>query len=216
MSLFDRDFDRELAEERRAVAQVDKARHSDEALLAAVAEARAEALAQGRAEGRAEAEAEARAAEAEALSTRLGQIAQRLDEMIAARDTHRAALERQLLGYAAVTAEKVLPEILDARAHARALAQIRRGLRLGLDAARLEIVLPEGAEPLRAEVARLVEAQGLAGRAVLRTDPALAPGDARVAWEGGRLDYSFAAICDEILGTLRAIARATPQTEDRI
>ncbi|MCP1169243.1 hypothetical protein NHG85_12040, partial [Limimaricola sp. ASW11-118] len=66
-----------------------------------------------------------------------------------------------------------------------------------------------------AEVARLVEARGLTARCVLRSDPALAPGDARVAWEGGQLDYSFAAICDEILDTLRAIARAHPETEDR-
>lgn len=215
MVLFDRDFDREIAEERRAVVRVEQARHSDDDLRAAVAEARAEALEQGRAQGRSEAEAEARANEAVARSTALERIAQRLDEAMAAQAKHRAALERQILGYAATTAEKVLPEILEDRAHARALAQIRRGLRLGLGAARLEIALPDGAQALHRDVTELVESRGVAARTAITADPALAPGDVRVAWEGGRLDYSFSAICDEILNTLRAHARSTPTSEDR-
>ncbi|WP_341212431.1 FliH/SctL family protein [uncultured Limimaricola sp.] len=215
MTLFDRDFDREIAEERRAVVQLAKARHSDDDLLAAVAEARAEALAQGHAQGRAEAEAEARAAETEARSAALERIAQRLDAVMAAQAEHRAALERQILGYAATTAEKVLPEILEDRAHARTLSQIRRGLRLGLGTARLEIALPDGAQALHRDVTDLVESRGIAARTTISGDPTLAPGDVRVAWDGGRLDYSFAAICDEILNTLRAHARPTPTPEDR-
>ena len=215
MVLFDRDFDREIAEERRAVVRVEQVRHSDDDLRAAVAEARAEAIEQGRAEGRAEAEAEARAAEEAARSAALERIAQRLDMVMAAQAEHRAALEHQILGYAATTAEKVLPEIIEDRAHARALSQIRRGLRLGLGAARLEIALPEGAQALHRDVTDLVESRGLAARTAITADPTLAPGDIRVAWEGGRLDYSFAAICDEILSTLRAHARPTPASEDR-
>ena len=52
-------------------------------------------------------------------------------------------------------------------------------------------------------------------RALSKTVPELVPGDARVFWEGGNLDYSFAQICDAILSTLRASARPHPQAEDR-
>lgn len=215
MSIFERDFDSEIAQERQLARRGATARHSDEALQAAVAEAREAALAQGRAEGRAEAEAEARAAEAASRAAALERIAARLGEVMDDAARHRAALETQLLSYAAATAETVLPEILAGRAEVRALAQIRRGLRLGLDSSRLEIALPPGAKELRAEVEALLATKGLTGRTTLTEDAGLAPGDARVVWDGGRLDYSFAGICDAILGTLRARTRTHPEPEDR-
>ncbi|MGR3625769.1 MAG: FliH/SctL family protein [Limimaricola sp.] len=214
MSIFERDFDREIAQERQVAQRERRARHTDEELLTAIEAVRAEALAQGRAEGRAEAEAEARAAETEARSTALGRIAARLDTVLAQEAEHRAALERQILGYAATTAETVLPEILDSRAHTRALAQVRRGLRLGLGAPLLQIALPPASE-LRADVEALIAKQGLGAQARITEDPALVPGDARVTWEGGRLDYSFSRICAAIRDTLRARARPHPEPEDR-
>ncbi|WP_370161711.1 hypothetical protein [Limimaricola soesokkakensis] len=215
MSIFERDFDHEIAQERQLARREAQARHTDDELLAAVAAARDEALAQGRAEGRAEAEAEARAAEDAARSAALERIAGRLGEIMAQEARHRAALEAQLLDYAATTAATVLPEIFEVHAHRRALAQIRRGLRLGLGAARLDIALPPGSQDLQREVEALIADRNLGARAHVTIDPELVPGDARVFWEGGNLDYSFAQICGAILSTLRASARPHPQAEDR-
>ena len=94
MSIFERDFDHEIAQERQLARREAQARHTDDELLAAVAAARDEALVQGRAEGRAEAEAEARAAEDAARSAALERIAGRLGEIMAQEALHRAALER--------------------------------------------------------------------------------------------------------------------------
>ncbi|SDF34802.1 FliH/SctL family protein [Limimaricola pyoseonensis] len=215
--IFDRDFDRELAEERRGGPQAPAARHSDEDLAAALAEARAAAREEGRAQGRAEALAEAEAAETRRQGETLEALRAELEGLGRSEAAHRAALERQVLAYAAGVAQQVLPEILARKGQDRALAQIRRGLSLGLSSPRLVVTLPaEAAGALGPRVAHEAAALGLGERVELRPDPALPHGAARVAWDGGRLDYSFDQICQTILGALETAAGpATDQPEDR-
>ncbi len=218
--IFDRDFDQELAREQHH-SQRD-ARYTEvdlaDAIAAAVEIARAEAFAEGHAAGRAEALAEAEAGLEQRRAKAFETLTAELSELRAAGDSHRAALEAQVLDFAGSVGAQVFPELLRERAHRRALAQVRRGLSMGLGSVRLRVALSaEAADLLRHELEATIRDLGLTGRVDLVEDPGLQPGDARVDWDSGSLEYSFQAICDRLLGALRAAGtdRTTPQPESR-
>lgn len=209
--IFERDFDLELAREDRQARRAARARHTPEELFEAVEAARAEAFDEGKNAGHAEGLADAARADGARRAAALEVLGQQIPAMVAANNSHRAALETQVLDFALTVCEQVFPELLRRRAHDRALAQVRRALNVGLGSVSLQISLSSGAlqllqDDLDAEIAR----NGLQGRVVLRADPALNDGDARVDWDSGFLEYSFSSICDRILCTLREARSATP------
>lgn len=202
--IFDRDFDVELLREQWQARRETRFCHTAEDLAEAVAQARAEAYAMGRsaghAEGMAEAEATVTAQRASALAALTPQIA----ALVHAQDSHRAALEAQVLAFALTVCEQVFPELLRLRAHDRALAQARRALSIGLGSVSLQVALsPAALILLRDDLTAAIHGQGLQGRVELRGDPALADGDVRVDWDSGYLEYSFSSICERILKSLR-------------
>ncbi|PYE84511.1 FliH/SctL family protein [Pseudoroseicyclus aestuarii] len=205
-ALFQRDFDAELAEEQRAAV---RAAHGgilpeevEAAIEAARAEARAEGLAQGRAEGRAEAEAARAAADSAALQA----LGPQLTDIAEAAGAHRAALERQLLGYVQTICTRVFPELIEHRAEARAAARIRRAITLALGSGQLRIaVAPGSLAALTPSIRAVAEAEGLTARLEIEADPALRPGAISARWDDGVFDYSFDAICEQILASLRQI-----------
>lgn len=212
MSLvFDRDFDLELARENRQVLRDGEAYYSQDALLEAVSEARATAFAEGRRTGHAEGLAEAAGLDGARRAAALEVLGPQMAALIQAADEHRAALEAQLLDFSLSVCEQVFPELLQHRAHDRALAQVRRALSVGLGSATLQVSLsPDGLRLLREELDSTISEFGLIGRVALRADPDLADGDTRVAWDSGFLEYSFSSICDRILGALRDARSAVP------
>ncbi len=212
MSLvFDRDFDLELAHEDRQARRDARARHTPEELSDAVTAARAEAFAEGRSAGHSEGLAEASGAQGARRAAALDALKPQISSLVQAADSHRAALEAQVLDFALSVCEQVFPELLRHRAHDRTLAQVRRALSIGLGSATLRVALsPDALRLLRDELNDAITEAGLQGRVEMRADPALVDGDARVDWESGLLEYSFAAICDRILGALREARSAAP------
>jgi flagellar assembly protein FliH len=211
--LFQRDFDAELEAEARAAAHERACRYTQEdydaACAAAQARGRAEGLAQGRAEGLAEAHAALAARQAEALEALGPQIARMLEDRLA----HHAALERQIVSFCLAVAEKVLPDIVAARAPEAAAAQIRRALALAMGSPRLRIRLSAATRDILApDLAALAADQLSPGRIDIAVDPALAAGEARVIWEDGFMEYGFERVCARILGALRGAAGAGAPT----
>lgn len=174
-----------------------------------IEEIRREAFEAGRAQGRAEGVQEA----AETLEARreaaLERIVPALLGFLGDRDAHDQAIEAQFFDFAISVCEKVFPELLENQAHHRALAQLRRGLRMALGSRKIRVIMaPVDRDLLKADLEALSRQNDGEPRLQISTDQRLGSGDVRIEWDHGGLDYSFAALCSEILEALR---RARPR-----
>lgn len=202
--VFHRDFDLELAQEDRQARRDAGACHTPEEMSEAIESARAAAFAEGRLAGHGDGLAEAAAADSARRAAALDALMPQIAALIEAADTHRAALEAQLLDFALSVCEQVFPELLRHRAHDRVLAQVRRALSVGLGSATLQVTLSPGAlHLLLPDLEAAIQESGLEGRVDMRGDPDLIDGDVRVFWDSGCLEYSFTSISDRILRVLR-------------
>lgn len=208
--IFNRDFDLELALEEQTARHAARASHTPEEVADAVATARAAAYAEGRSAGRAEGLAEAAGTDGALRVAALDALGPQIEMLVQSSDTHRQALEEQVLDFARTVSEQVFPELLNRHAHYRTLVQVRRALNVGLGSAMLRVALsPDALALLRCDLDALIVEKGLEGRVELRADGALADGDTRIDWDNGFLEYSFSSICDRILGALRETRSAT-------
>ena len=199
--IFTRNFDAELEERSPTVPKGPSAEEIEEIRRAAFEAGRA----QGRAEGVQEA-AETLEARREAA---LERIVPGLLSFLGERDAHDQAIEAQFFDFAISVCEKVFPELLESQAHHRALAQLRRGLRMALGSRKIRVFMaPVDRELLKADLEALSRQNDGEPRLQISTDQRLGSGDVRIEWDHGGLDYSFAALCSEILEALR---RARPR-----
>lgn len=202
---FCRDFDEEHAAARAHEERAARARYTEEDLAAAIEAARAEGQEAGRAEGHAAGAAEMRdtllARHAEALETLVPQLETLLRDAAA----HRAALEAQVVDFVLSVCEQVFPEFLRTRARDRAREQVEDTLRLALGSATVRIRLaPDTLAALRPRIEAAWHERGARGPLEIIGDEGLGEGDARMEWDNGFMDYSFAEVCNRILGALRA------------
>ncbi|RVV96877.1 hypothetical protein EKE94_16155 [Mesobaculum littorinae] len=201
--VFQRDFDLERAEEEARRVHDARARHTPEELEEAVARAYRAGHAAGKEVGRTEGRDETRqtllARHAEAISA----IQPQVDALLAGTAEHRAALEAQVLDFTVSVCEKVFPELIDHRARDRALQQIERTIRYALGSPVLRITLAPAARDALGPQIEAIVAETLIGTLDLSADPDLAEGDARMTWDNGFMEYSFAEICDRILDAVR-------------
>lgn len=164
----------------------------------------------GRAEAAAQAEAELQAAQTQITAIFAGQ----LQAFLARTDDHEQTLEAQLFDFAIAAGEKLLPDLIETRAHHRTMAQIRRGLRMALGSRMMEVrISPQDHGLLGPEIDELSIRHGLSSRMRLTIDPARGPGDIRIAWDHGCLEASFRDIATGILDVLRH-ARPSPVFEE--
>lgn len=202
-----RDFDAELDAERREQQRRRDAVHT----AADLDEAVGRAFAAGRAEGRAEGEAVGRAQSLETAAERtlaaLEAVAPAVGRLLGEADRHRAALEAQVVEFTLAVFDRILPELVRSRAGARAEAEIHHAATLALGSARLGLRLPpDVAQTAGPDLTRRLREAGFEGRVEIVADAALAGGDIRADWDNGFLDYSYAAICNRIIGALNAAA----------
>ena len=213
--VYNRDFDQEIEREQREAERLTRAFFTEEDLAAAIEKGRAEGIAQGRAEGRAEAEAEAMASDRRRWVELLGVLSGRVEAVIAAADDHVDTLEQQVVAFELAVFEKIAPELLKGQAAQRSESEVRAAIGLALGSAQLRIFLPPDACAAMAtsleEAARDI---GHDGRIEVLPDPELAPGDARVEWDNGFMEYSFSVICTRILTALRAASLLPEAPED--
>lgn len=211
-SVYHRDFDAELEDEARAAERARIALYTPDDLAAAAQSASKLAyergLAEGHSRGHSEAMTEIEARRAAALEALLP----KLDRMLAERLEHRTALEAQMLDFTLSVCERVLPDFLDQHAPHAAAAEIRRVIALALNAPRLRIRLsPQTRDLMAPEIEALTAARLAPQQTEITADASLAPGNAHVAWDDGFAEYSYAAVCDEILAALKeATAMLTP------
>ncbi len=195
-AIFSRDFDRETEREARL--------HGGRVTEADLEEIRRAAFAEGERQGRLEAETRMREAAETRRAEALRRVRDGVDALLAGRETHERALEAHLLDYAIAVGEKVLPELVSARAHQHVMSQIRRGLRMGLGSGRVRVRLSaEDRGLIGPDLDRLIAELGREGRVDLIVDAAGVRGDVSVEWDRGGLEFSLAAVCEEILSLLR-------------
>lgn len=198
-AIFQRNFDREAAPDGVPLAGPDA-----EAFERRIEAVRAEAYAAGHRAGITETEARLLGGAEERRAEALTRLAGLLGDLFAAREEHEQALEAQFFDFTIAVGEKVMPELIGARAHHQVMAQMRRGLRMALGSRQIRIRISEAdAELLSPEIDRLLAEQGLEGRGLILRSPDLGPGDLRVDWDRGGLDYSFREICEGLLDVLR-------------
>lgn len=201
-AIFSRDFDRETEEEVRL--------HGGRLTESDLEEVRQAAFAEGHRRGRIEAETRMRDAAETRRAEALRRIRDGVDALLAGREAHERSLEAHLLDYAISVGEKVLPELVSARAHQHVMSQIRRGLRMGLGSGRVRVRLSaEDRDLIGPDLDRLIGELGREGRVDLIVDAAIARGDVSVEWDRGGLEFSLAAVCEEILALLRNARSST-------
>lgn len=205
--VFERDFDEEEAFEARKRIHEKRAIYTPEDLEEAVQKASAAAYEDGRMAGRAEASVQHQESTASKTADTLVVLAPKLQEILTKSDQHRAALEAQVLDYVMTVARQLLPEILDKTAIIRTDAEVKKAIKMALGASSLRIYIPsELAGEMSASIEHQVQAAGFDGRVQIQADHRLRPGDARVDWDHGAMEFSLTELCDR---TLKALQDAT-------
>src|SRR5690606_3980795 len=132
-------------------------------------------------------------------------VAPAVGALVTGADRHRAALQAQVVEFVLSVFDRVLPELVRTQAARRVEAEARRAVGLALGSGRLVLRLPpEAATTFGPELGRRVREAGFDGRVDIRGDEELEPGDMRAEWDNGFMDYSYAAICNQIIGALNA------------
>ena len=212
---FERDFDRELEIERGDAPLTDPSVEAD-ALAAQIDAAWKAAFAEGAEVGAAAAREEMRRERDARHTDAMARVGEELDRLTRALDTHRANLESDLVDFAVAICERLLPEAVDLLSERRLRAEMIAGLRLVQGEGQCRIrVSPEFRDVVAEDMERMGGAA--ANRVEVLPDPALAAGDARVEWDNGFMEYSFADTCSRLIGALNDIAAspARPALEGR-
>lgn len=195
-AIFKRDFDQETETEfRRRTGLISEAE---------LAKACQDALEEGERRGRAAAETALRA-EAELLRAQsLSRIHEGMDRLLTERERQERELETQLMDFAIAVGEKVMPDLIEARAHQQVISRIRKGVRMGLGSGHIRIrVAAADLALIETDLRSLICGLPDPDRVEVITAPDLPPGDLRVDWDQGGMSYSFTAVCAEILTLLR-------------
>ena len=113
---------------------------------------------------------------------------------------------------AAIEAAEAEVERLE-RAVMRTEAEARQAIRMAVGAASLKIHLPaEIAADMTTRIGEQATQAGFAGRVQILPDSNMQPGDTRVEWDHGMLDFSLSKICDDII---KALTEATAEAMAR-
>lgn len=205
--VFDRDFDEEADFEQRRRIHANRAIYTPEDLEEAVNRARKDAYEDGRLAGRTEASIEAAESVAARSADALVVLAPQLRQILDQADQHKAALEYQLLDYVLTVFRQVAPELARDTALVRAEAEIRKAIRMAVGASFLRIHVPADlAGDLTEGIEQQVQASGFDGRVQIQTDSRMKPGDTRVVWDNGLMDFSLTELCDKVLSALKQAA----------
>lgn len=205
--VFDRDFDEEDTLEQAEAEHKIRAIYTPEDLDEAVKLARAEAYEDGRLAGRTEATVANSESNDVQLVRALEALGPRMDALLDDADKHHAALEAQIVDFVISVFHQVAPDVVRSLAVGQAEAEVHRAINMALDAAYLIVHLPPTqGEELKESIQREARRLGHGGRIDVMGDPALQPGDARVEWDQGFMQYSYSAICGRILEALTQVA----------
>ncbi|APX89199.1 hypothetical protein BV394_05280 [Brevirhabdus pacifica] len=204
MTLFARNFDHEREAEEAEARRLERARHTEEELQAAVALARAEGREEGRMQGMAEGQAAALQSLAARQTEALEALGPAISDLLSQAGAHRQALEAQSLDFALSLCERLIPELLRGHSRDRTAERVRRSLRLALGSSALRIHLaPTTLEALGPGIQAAAAARPDAPALHLLADPELDDGDMRAAWDNGQMEYSYERTCGQILDVLR-------------
>lgn len=196
--LFDNDFSAPTrAEGVTATVMVPEPEH-----LARLAEAEEAAYQRGLAAGRESAEAQAAdrtAREATRLSDEAQRLASAAQSILAVLDTERARIEADAMRLAETVAIKIAGSLVDRQPRERIIGLLEDCFAPLRVAPHLVIRLSDvDAEPIQAELKRLVAERGFEGRLVVLGEPGMARGDCRIEWADGGIVLDHAAIIANI------------------
>jgi flagellar assembly protein FliH len=153
------------------------------------------ALAEGHAAGVADAAKSAQSLTADSLAA----IAQGVAALLAAHDATTADTQRRAMAAMQTIVAKLVPGLAAKNPLGEVEAFAIKCLHEAIAEPRVVLrVAAEIYEPLRERLDALAATAGYAGRIVLITDDALAPGDARVEWADGGAERDLAAQCAQI------------------
>ena len=203
--VFERDFDEEEAFEKRKRIHEQRAIYTPEDLEEAVQKAVKDAYEDGRMAGRAEASVQHQETTAAKTADALVVLAPRLQEILTQADQHKAALEHQVLDYIMTIARQLIPTILSDTALLRTEAEVKTAISMAIGAASLRIFVPADlAGDLSEGIEHQVQQAGFSGRVQIQADHRMRPGDTRVVWDHGGMDFSLTELCDNTLKALKA------------
>ncbi len=144
--------------------------------------AREEAFAEGQQAGRAEAMQSLEHASEMALKC----IGGRLEDLIAARQSHNDALACEAISVAAAVCRKAIPVMAERHALEEIEGLVGECLQLVIEEPRIVVRVPDNlVEPLKGRIDAVAAGHGFAGKVVLLGDDSLAPTDCTVVWPDG-------------------------------
>ncbi|MEQ5870845.1 hypothetical protein J4E08_13180 [Sagittula sp. NFXS13] len=201
--IFERNFDAEQEATQRGEEPVIGAIFTRAELDEAVARAHREGLEAGLAQGQAETLQATQTSASQRQLSALEAVAPALTELIAGADSHRAALETQMVGFVLDVFERLAPDVSAHLAPGQAEREARNAIRMALGSAVLRIwFAPDALDTSGEEVRKAARLAGLGGRLDIKADPELGTGDVRAEWDHGVMTYSFRDICARVLSSL--------------
>ena len=195
--LFNRDFDPDLLDSglNRSGGRTDGGKPPSIFTEDDLARVRAEGVAEGREHASREAARSMELRVTEAFET----IGERLQELIAGKDTANAAIARDANAIALAIARRMVPELYRRNAAAEIEHAVATVLSQVLETAELTVHTAEAlADPVRERVEALAETRGIGGRVRITADPSLVDGDCRIEWLGGGAERNASAMWNDI------------------
>jgi len=150
--------------------------------------------------GRAEMRKTMEAAQAEMVDG----LTRELANLAASMQAQNDALAAQVVGFTLQTCEILFPELVERLSTERVRKMATQSLKMAIGSTRIDLRLsPATLDQIGPELQRRAAYYKCDHALRLTADPALRAGDARMAWDHGKLDYGFNKICDRLLGELR-------------
>ena len=208
-SIFARDFDRIIAEEREnSRKQRHESEYPPERVSQMVREATEEGLREGYRKGLEDGREEVRADISASLSAALGNISPVIEKLSGELSRQQERVERDLSDFLLTLLEKVVPEAIHGYNDERIRNEVRAVARRAQGSRWIEIRVSPKISDLAQEALKSVLHEG-AGIEDVRIIPDESLGITEVmgAWSGGRSAYSYERLCNRLMETLRADIR---------
>ena len=182
-----------------------------EEVEALVEAAKAEAFQSGLEEGYNSALAKFREEADQVQSAALADIQSQLRSLFENINHHNTVLEAQIMDFTLSICEQVFPYLQHTQSHERALAQIKKTMRLALNSPHINVMLSNDALPkLTPFIEQLAVELGIEDQIKLSPDEKLEDGATVVEWQNGFMSYNFDIVCERILTALKTVQSKIP------
>jgi flagellar biosynthesis/type III secretory pathway protein FliH len=205
MSFFNRDFDAEIAAEKKQQEQssLNPSVPSPEEIAKLTGDARLQGFEAGRSEGYESAQQDAKISLAAQRTDAISNLRVSLAELTESHIVHMSSIEESMAGVLADVCEKIFPAIIKDQENTEILAEINRVVKQLSGSQWLEIHVPsEVLEALEDEISEISKQFENSIEIRVFANPELSGTTVKSFWQNGRSEYNLNRLCQKIIDTI--------------